>query len=287
MCRWLERDPAGYQDGPSLYSYLGQNPMAGTDPSGRWVNIVGGAVIGAAIGGIAAAIDGEGWDGIARNAAKGAVVGAVAGATFGIGLAAAGVTTTATVAAAGGLSGMAATATEAFLDGRVPTAEELVVGIVTGLIAAPAGTAIGRLLQQIWGGARGWYSAGLHRILGKRTAQPGSVPRPGMGGGTGTAADLVAVARWGRPGLRPGDWVMPGQATGLRGLVNYFLSFKWQPGAGNRFSPFRDGETFQVPRDSLRWPSGWGLDGWWKGLFGQRRFQPDNSVRSTCRNMAD
>jgi hypothetical protein len=34
MCRWLERDPAGYQDGPSLYSYLGRNPMAGTDPFG-------------------------------------------------------------------------------------------------------------------------------------------------------------------------------------------------------------------------------------------------------------
>ena len=34
MCRWLERDPAGYQDGPSLYSYLGRNPLAGTDPYG-------------------------------------------------------------------------------------------------------------------------------------------------------------------------------------------------------------------------------------------------------------
>jgi RHS repeat-associated protein len=37
MCRWLERDPAGYQDGPSLYSYLGRNPMAGTDPWGLWL----------------------------------------------------------------------------------------------------------------------------------------------------------------------------------------------------------------------------------------------------------
>jgi hypothetical protein len=36
MRRWLERDPAGYQDGPSLYSYLGRNPMAGTDPYGLW-----------------------------------------------------------------------------------------------------------------------------------------------------------------------------------------------------------------------------------------------------------
>jgi len=37
MCRWLERDPAGYQDGPSLYSYLGRNPMAGTDPYGLFL----------------------------------------------------------------------------------------------------------------------------------------------------------------------------------------------------------------------------------------------------------
>jgi hypothetical protein len=55
MCRWLERDPAGYQDGPSLYSYLGRNPMAGTDPyglaeggqggqSGDWIDIKDGSI---------------------------------------------------------------------------------------------------------------------------------------------------------------------------------------------------------------------------------------------------
>jgi hypothetical protein len=55
MCRWLERDPAGYQDGPSLYSYLGRNPMAGTDPyglaeggqggqSGNWIEINEGSI---------------------------------------------------------------------------------------------------------------------------------------------------------------------------------------------------------------------------------------------------
>ena len=43
MCRWLERDPAGYQDGPSLYSYLGRNPMAGTDPYGLSFGGSGGA----------------------------------------------------------------------------------------------------------------------------------------------------------------------------------------------------------------------------------------------------
>ena len=34
MCRWLERDPAGYQDGPSLYSYLGRSPVDAMDPYG-------------------------------------------------------------------------------------------------------------------------------------------------------------------------------------------------------------------------------------------------------------
>ena len=45
MCRWLERDPAGYQDGPSLYSYLGRNPMAGTDPFGLFYSGSGITVI--------------------------------------------------------------------------------------------------------------------------------------------------------------------------------------------------------------------------------------------------
>jgi hypothetical protein len=45
MCRWLERDPAGYQDGPSLYFYLGRNPMAGTDPYGLFYSGSGITVI--------------------------------------------------------------------------------------------------------------------------------------------------------------------------------------------------------------------------------------------------
>ncbi len=34
VARWLERDPAGYVDGPSLYGYLGRSPVDGMDPSG-------------------------------------------------------------------------------------------------------------------------------------------------------------------------------------------------------------------------------------------------------------
>jgi RHS repeat-associated protein len=43
MARWLERDPAGYVDGPSLYAYLGRSPVDGVDPLGlaeRWHHII-------------------------------------------------------------------------------------------------------------------------------------------------------------------------------------------------------------------------------------------------------
>ena len=84
------------------------------------------------------------------------------------------------------------------------------------------------------------------------------------------ASRLVQVSRWGRSGLEPGDWVMRGGRT----RWNYFWSGKWQPGLGNQFAPFSSGESFVVPEGSLRWPSGWGPDGWIKGLFGQRLFAP-------------
>lgn len=80
------------------------------------------------------------------------------------------------------------------------------------------------------------------------------------------------VTRWGRPGLQSGDWVMQGGKTGW----NYFNSFKWQPGAGNKFTAFSKGETFaNVPANAIKYPSGMGVDGAWKGLlFGQRIYNP-------------
>jgi hypothetical protein len=80
------------------------------------------------------------------------------------------------------------------------------------------------------------------------------------------ANGLQQVSRWGRPGLQPDDWVQLGGPTRL----NYILSGKWQPGFGNKFTPFRNRETFFLPSEQIVWPSGWGIDGWWKGLFNQR-----------------
>lgn len=84
---------------------------------------------------------------------------------------------------------------------------------------------------------------------------------------------LVPVSRWGRPGLRPGDWVMPGHVT----RTNFGLSMKWDPNPSNVRIPlgeWRNGQTFLVPPDSVHWPSGWGVDGKIKGLFNQRIYKP-------------
>ena len=88
--------------------------------------------------------------------------------------------------------------------------------------------------------------------------------------------DMMYVTRYGRPGLQPGDWVMPGKNT----ISNYIKSCKWQPGFGNEFAPMSSGQTFIVPKNTVKWPTvGEGLfesivEGPVNGLFGQRQYYP-------------
>ncbi len=77
---------------------------------------------------------------------------------------------------------------------------------------------------------------------------------------------LQQLSRWGKPGLQNGAWAMRGGTS----CTNYVLSGKWQPGLGNRFAPFSSGQSYFVPYEYTVWPSGNGIDGRWKGLFGQR-----------------
>lgn len=90
------------------------------------------------------------------------------------------------------------------------------------------------------------------------------------GAATKGASELTTVSRWGSEGLKAGDWVMKGPANAW----NYLRSFKWQPGMGNQFTPLKAGQEFTVPGSTVQWPKGWGIDGWWKGLFGQRKYVP-------------
>jgi RHS repeat-associated protein len=85
---------------------------------------------------------------------------------------------------------------------------------------------------------------------------------------TCTAGRLIAVSRWGRPGLQPGDWVMRGSAS----FPNYLLSGKWDPFPWNQFARFGSGVTYYVVPGTLAWPPG--LLGIYKGLLGQRLYMP-------------
>ncbi len=86
--------------------------------------------------------------------------------------------------------------------------------------------------------------------------------------GGGAGGRMVRVSRWGRPGLKSGDWVMRGGVT----WPNYILSGKWQPGLTNQFAPFSSGRLYEVAASSLRSPGGfWGPV---KHLLGQRMYIP-------------
>jgi RHS repeat-associated protein len=88
--------------------------------------------------------------------------------------------------------------------------------------------------------------------------------------------ELARVSRWGQPGLRPNDWVMKGEAT----FTNYVLSGKmqprWMPGR-NVPAPLRSGETFDVPKSFLGFPTAEGGKlnplNWLKYALGQRQIR--------------
>ena len=73
----------------------------------------------------------------------------------------------------------------------------------------------------------------------------------------------VLVSRWGREGLKQGDFVMKGAATPW----NYLKSFKWERTPFNNPAAFNTGREYMVNASEIIWPTGWQR---FKGIFGQR-----------------
>jgi hypothetical protein len=107
-------------------------------------------------------------------------------------------------------------------------------------------------------------------VAGTSIAAPLLAGVEGVSAGTAT----ITVTRWGRPGLQPGDWVMPGENTSW----NYILSFKWQPNwfpGGNTSVARAAGETFRVLSSSVVAPYSEGrISNVIKWMFGQRQWRP-------------
>jgi RHS repeat-associated protein len=148
--------------------------------------------------------------------------------------------------------------------GRFGEGANFVIGVLTMGLAAraprlPAGNPFANLSEAEIDAALAPMQAGRLTRAATAGTEAGFAPE-----------SMIPVSRWGRPGLRAGDWVMNGPPS----RPNYGLSFKWDPNPTNIRAPFAAGEGYLVPRPWVRWPSGWGLDGWWKGLFTQRLYVP-------------
>ncbi|HUV85411.1 MAG TPA: RHS repeat-associated core domain-containing protein [Methanosarcinales archaeon] len=226
--RFLQPDPPYAYTSMGLYHYCWNNPINWIDPYGE--NVFGGFV---------SWIGGSGWDnsvdmGVAeaKEFAKAAGVGAIDGATI-------------------------------YAGQWVELADTVTFGQIDAL-----GEFSAYASQKVSGyGAAGRWSRGF-ALISRDVAIT-------VGGIKGTAAiqralagrKTVIVARWGRQGLKSGDWVM----RGGNNPWNYLMSGKYQPIA-NQFASYSSGASYTVPGSALQAPGG--FFGSAKTAVGQFIFSP-------------
>ena len=118
IARWTAADPLSEKYyGISPYVYCLGNPISHIDDDGQMPQVVVGALIGAAVGGIIAAAEGKNWREIGGAAVGGAVEGALVSATGGMSLL--GSKAVATVLSAGAASAAGSTANQLIGEGSV------------------------------------------------------------------------------------------------------------------------------------------------------------------------
>ncbi len=145
-----------------------------------------------------------------------------------------------------------------------------------GLVGAGIGAGLDLALQLIENGGNlgcvNWHSVLTSGVMGAFTGGFAGATKNGITG-------VTKVARWGREGLREGDWVVEGGVN----RFNYFRTGKWEKHAGNEYSPYSTGQSFpkipKVSSNDLRYPAPfWKYpDGGWKGFFvGQLQYSPNS-----------
>ena len=139
IARWTTSDPLSEKyHGISPYVYCLGNPISHIDDDGQMPQVVVGALIGAAVGGIIAAAEGKNWREIGGAAVGGAVEDALVSATGGMSLL--GSKAVATVLSAGAASAAGSTANQLIGEGSVEAKQvawDAGTGLVFGGFAKP------------------------------------------------------------------------------------------------------------------------------------------------------
>ena len=130
--RWTTADPLAdkYYD-ISPYGYCLNNPITHIDDDGQMPHVVAGALIGATVSGVIAAVEGKSWREIAAAATGGAVEGAIVSATGGLSLIKAGIVYV-TASALG-------SATEQMIDHGAIDAKQTISDGIVGAVTTTAG----------------------------------------------------------------------------------------------------------------------------------------------------
>jgi RHS repeat-associated protein len=179
---FLQPDPFAFADGWCPYAFVRYNPLNFADPYGRWAQIVLGAVVGAAMGGVGAALSGGDWADVLVGIAAGGIGGGITAATLNPALGG---------AVAGGLMG-------AWSGGRVGykaggAGGAVLGGLAGGTIGAGIGAATGFIGGKIgnssataanWVINRTLTSAGVRATVSGTAARYGGMVAGGYIGGS-------------------------------------------------------------------------------------------------------
>jgi RHS repeat-associated protein len=233
--RWTTKDPSGLRGGLNVYEYAAGDP----------VNL----------------IDVDGWHPIVSIAFSGAMGGVWGAYSHALGLQQTGLGQS---VGSGVVGGVAAGIVTVALVPVIPAG--MTGGIITGAIAATAGSIASKLFDQAAAGNLcqtaliDWSAVAWSAVAG--AAIGAFLLRPGT-------ARQQRVTSWApagtKPDLSPGRWVM----TGGGSTRNWLLS-----GIFGRGYPRSNFATTSLPREQVSYPrstEAWGLLDHLKGLIGQRQ----------------